>query len=143
MARTVPIRCLSRVTANPATAQTTTTIQFRPSFELKRSPSRIRTNRIPTDIPPRMLKAVSPARRRDIKRPPRDPSAKEMRVTSARARSPRPAAFMTLTIVTQTTNRVSVASIRLSRISKQRLTANREDQSSRKCRRHFPQPHPG
>jgi hypothetical protein len=108
--RTMPIRCLNRVVAHPAAVHTAMIIQFRP-IGLKRSPSRIRTTRIPTDIPPRMLKAISPGRRQSLNRPPREPSAKMPKVTSVRMRSGRPCAFIVLIIATQATSRMSVAAI--------------------------------
>jgi len=96
----MPMCCLNRVTTNPATAHTAIIIQFRLAGRKSR-PSRIRTTRIPIDIPPRILKAVSPARRQDLKRPPRDPSTKKLKVMSVRMRSDTPTAFMALTIATQ------------------------------------------
>ena len=87
-------------------------IQFR-AVGLRRSSPRSRTTRIPTDIPPRILKAASPARRQNLKRPPRDPRAKKVKVMNVRMMSVEPLALMTLMIVTQAINRISVAFVRV------------------------------
>lgn len=102
----MPNRCLNRVATNPAAAHTTMMIQFRPTGR-KSSPSRIRTSRTPTDIPPRTLKAVSPVRLQNLKRPQRDPSTKQPRVASVSTRSDSPSAFATFTVATHTATNVS------------------------------------
>jgi len=115
MVRTTPIFRLNRVTADPATMNTVMIIQFR-AVGLKRSPSRSKTIRIPTDIPPRILKAASPARRQNLKRPPRDPSPKKVKVMRVRTVSAAPLTLMTLIIATQAANQISAGLFRARRV---------------------------
>ena len=141
MTRTTPIFRLNRVTANPATMNRAIMIQFR-AVGLKRSPPRRRTTRIPTDIPPMIPKAASPAIRQNLKRPPRDPSAKNAKVMNVRMMSVAPLALMTLMIVTQAANRTPVTLVRIRRMQRRRLTTECKDQPNRKPCCDSPPPHP-
>jgi len=141
MTRTTPIFRLSRVTASPATVNRAMMTQFR-AVGLMRSPVRSRTTRVPTDIPPRILKAASPVRRQNLKRPPRDPSPKKVKVMNVRTMSVAPLTLMTLMIVTQAANRISVVLVQTGRMQRRRLTTECEDQPNRKPYCDSPPPHP-